>query len=449
MKPSIGAAPRAFGLSLLLMTASCVAASADQNPQGTDELGDSNPFLEESVEDGKADTGYLNLSGREIEVTLEADITIKYGVPPLPAPLDLAQYAVTYLRERKAFYLQILAEDDQAPNRVQWKVDGEWITAAQAKKLSSTKLTHFRIPGMNAVLLNSEANKVSVGQVIKARVPTALYDVMKSAGKTCADENSHISLSQSVYWYLWNPDRSGCKLATQDMTLTVTKVTSGNTPSYPEYNQLWSDNQLTVSVQYGKLEDGDVQSDPNWRNADQFCKWLADAGFREQPKQAMGRRFSKTTAAGRTETVDVYYPDLFEDVTDYAHKANWQKEVSEHEVVIYLGHSVLGTGSAYDDVKYPSFYQILYIGGCLGYEYYVNPVLQGKGDWGKVDIVSSITENLYSENNPGTAAFLAKLFKGFETSGKMSWQQIMSGINSRLGHAHFGVSGARDNRFRP
>jgi len=118
-------------------------------------------------------------------------------------------------------------------------------------------------------------------------------------------------------------------------------------------------------------------------------------------------------------------------------------------VVIYLGHSVLGTGSAYDDVHYPDFYQIQFIGGCLGYEYYVRPVLNGHQGWANVDAVASIVENLYTEMNPASGAFLAKLFWGFENGGKASWQDIMAAINNELGHEHFGVAGARDNCFTP
>ena len=58
-------------------------------------------------------------------------------------------------------------------------------------------------------------------------------------------------------------------------------------------------------------------------------------------------------------------------------------------------------------------------------------------------------ENGYNELNPVTGAFLAKLFYGFEHQGRSSWQQIMSAINNKLGHSHFGVSGARDNCFTP
>jgi hypothetical protein len=408
-----------------------------------------NPFLssDEAV-DGKADTGYLNTAGREVEVTLEAELEGTSAWNVFQAPPYLAQYATTYLRARKQIYLQIINEDSTAPDRVEWRVDGKWLSASQAKSQPVSKLTHFRIPAVNTVLLNSEAKSLAVGQVIKAKVPLRPYSTFADYGSKCADPNSHISLGQSTYWYLWNPERSGCAAKTQELTLTISKLTAKNPTSYPEYDKLWADGKLTVVVLFGKLDDeGTIEDDWNWGAADRFVSWLEQAGFSEQSAE-LGRRFVQTQG-DRTKIVDVYYPDLFHSVADYAHLANWQKAVREHEVVAYLGHSVLGTGSAYDDVDYPSSYQIMFVGGCLGYEYYVQPVLDGKGSWANVDAVASIVENLYTEMNPATAAFLAKLFYGFDNGGKASWQQIMGAVNKRLGHNHFGVAGARGNCFSP
>ena len=66
-----------------------------------------------------------------------------------------------------------------------------------------------------------------------------------------------------------------------------------------------------------------------------------------------------------------------------------------------------------------------------------------------MDAVASIVENLYTEMTPAASAFLAKLFHGFDNGGRASWQEIMGSINKKLGHAHFGVSGARGNCFSP
>ncbi len=180
-----------------------------------------NPFLEQTALDGKADTAYLNPDGIEIEVDMEADISTS-AWQSKTGPAYLGQFAVTYLRSRKIMYLESLAEIASSRERVEWLVDGEWISAAYAEALNADKLTHFRIRGVNAVLLHDAADGVEVGTIIEAPVPRVPYSVMADAGEDCADSNGHITLSQSIYWYLWNPSKSECTLDTQQMTLTVT-----------------------------------------------------------------------------------------------------------------------------------------------------------------------------------------------------------------------------------
>jgi hypothetical protein len=406
-----------------------------------------NPFLTVE-EEGKEDTGYLNVRGVEIHTTIEADIEAPdYQI--FNAPAELAQFAVTYLREKDNFYLEILAEDATAADRVEWLVDGEWLTREQAEAVERSRLTHFRMQEVNSVVLGSDAESITAGTVYNARVPKKPMSVMTDAGDACATPDSHISLSQSVYWYLWNPDHSGCNAdLVQTMTVTVTEVLPRNPESYPEYDRLWEDGRLDVVVLFGKLDDGDVADDYNWENVKALSDWLIQAGFAEAESAPMGRRFSRT-AGELTVVVDIYGPDIFHSVADYTRFPNWQKAVSEHEVVMYNGHSVLGTGYAFEQVVYPDFYQIFQVASCLSYEYYVRPVLAGKGGWENVEVISNVEPTYYSENLPLVSTLLAKLFHGFENEGRTSWQDIMEAVSRRLGHSRFGVSGARGNCFSP
>src|SRR5262245_34812692 len=112
-----------------------------------------NPFLEDQSNLGKADTAYSNPDGVEVEVDLEAD-AVASDYQLADAPALIGQYAMTYLRERGLIYIESLAEDASSDQRVEWRVDGSWLTAAQAAGLSKDKLTHWRIRGINAVLLH-------------------------------------------------------------------------------------------------------------------------------------------------------------------------------------------------------------------------------------------------------------------------------------------------------
>ncbi|MBW1808402.1 MAG: proprotein convertase P-domain-containing protein [Deltaproteobacteria bacterium] len=407
-----------------------------------------NPFLEKGMDNGKEDTGYVNLRGVEVHVTVEADIqAASYHI--FDAPAELAQFAVTYLRKRDNFYLEILAEDSTSAERVEWLVDGEWLTRAEAAQVDKSKLTHFRMLEVNAVVLNSAASNIQTGKVFEAKVPVKHESIMRDADDKCADYNSHIDLGQSIYWYLWNPTRSNCPAELlQTMTLTVAEVLPNNPESYPEYDKLWEDGKLTAAVFFGKLDDGDVADDYNWGNFNKLSTWLTDAGFTQEENVEMGRRFIKATG-DLSVVIDVYGPDIFHSVADYARFQNWQSAVSTHEIVMYNGHSVLGTGYAFERAVYPDYYQIFQVASCLSYEYYVRPVLAGKGSWDKIDILSNVQPTYYSENFPLTTTVLAKLIWGFENNGRASWQDIMEAVSRKLGHSRFGVSGARGNCYSP
>jgi subtilisin-like proprotein convertase family protein len=426
---------------------SLVIGCGSQSTQSEVDYGP-NPFLEKGMDNGKEDTGYLNLRGVEVHVTIEADIqAASYRI--FDAPAELAQFAVTYLRKRSNFYLEILAEDSTSDERVEWLVDGEWLTRAEAAQVDKSKLTHFRMLEVNAVVLNSAANNITVGKVFEAKVPIKHESIMGDADDKCADYNSHIDLGQSIYWYLWNPTRSNCPSELiQTMTLTVAEVLPNNPESYPEYDELWEDGKLTAAVFFAKLDDGDVADDYNWANVNKLATWLEEAGFSEQEEAEMGRRFIKASG-DLSVVIDIYGPDIFHSVADYARFSNWQAAVSTHEIVMYNGHSVLGTGYAFERAVYPDSYQIFQVASCLSYEYYVRPVLAGKGSWDNIDVLSNVQPTYYSENFPLTTTVLAKLIWGFENNGRASWQDIMEAVSRKLGHARFGVSGARGNCFSP
>jgi hypothetical protein len=147
--------------------------------------------------------------------------------------------------------------------------------------------------------------------------------------------------------------------------------------------------------------------------------------------------------------IDLYSPREFSGLGDFTHFANFQKALSEHEVVAYDGHSMLGASDFWARPTYPSFYQVFLYGGCLGYEYYVKPILHGKGDsWAKLDIVSSVVEVTASANEFAAPA-IAKIIYGIQYGGRSSWRNIMLTVRNNVGDSTFGVSGVRDNCFTP
>lgn len=404
-----------------------------------------NPFLEDQGGTSKEDTLYYNPDGVEVEVDLEADIEGP-AWRLFDGPAELGQYAVTYLRKRGQFFLESLAEDATSDERVEWLVEGTWLTAAEARDLPGEQLTHFRIRGVNAVLLFDWADDAHQGKVFTAEVPVNPYTVMTDAGESCADPDSHINLSQSVYWYQWNPDRAGCEMRTQQMTVTISRMLPTNQTVYPEYDRLVEDGKVTAVILFGQIGDELDDWDPGVRNLKRMARWLEEAGFGESTGP-VGRRFGKQVADTYVE-IDLYSPYDFSGLSDHANFPNFQRAIAEHEIVAYDGHSMLGASDFWSRPAYPVFYQVFLYGGCLGYEYYVRPIVEGKGGWNNVDIVSSVVE-VSADANYYAGPFLAKLVWAIDHGYDVSWRDMLLAIRNRVGDSTFGVSGVRDNCFTP
>jgi hypothetical protein len=252
-----------------------------------------------------------------------------------------------------------------------------------------------------------------------------------------------------VYWYRWEPEQSSCKIATQDLQVTVSKVfPTTNSARYPEYDQLVADGKLTVVIMFGEIDDGPItESETGMQSFKRYASWLADAGFKSVTAP-LGKRYEKTVG-GVLVQIDLYSPREFSGLDDFSHFDNFQKALGEHEVVAWDGHSMLGASDFWSRPQYPSGYQIFLYGGCLGYEYYVRPILHGKGDsWAKLDIMSSVVEVTASANEFAAPA-VAKLVWGLDHGKRASWRSILLKVRESVGDSTFGVSGVRDNCFTP
>ncbi len=435
------------GLALLALVVPACSGGSDSPSQQEPFSSGPNPFTEDQGNPGKADTEYFNPNGIEVEVDLEADVTASSG-RIWDAPAELGQFALTYLRKRGQFYLESLAEDSLSDRRVEWRVNGTWMTAEEARKLPSTSgLNHFRLRGVNAVLLRSASQGVQEGTVFTATVPTSPYTLMTDVASRCADSNSHITLDSSVYWYLWNPDKSGCDAKTQDMTLTVSKMFPTGKLTYPEYDQLIADGKVTAVVLFGQVDDGEVkESDYGMQAYHEMAGWLEQGGYEAVASAPVGMRYAKKIGQVSME-IDLYSPRDFAGLGDYAHFANLERAVSEHEIVVYRGHSMLGASDFWSRPDYPDFYQIFLYGGCLGYEYYIRPIVEKKNGWAKLDMVSSVVE-VSVMADPG-GAFLAKLAWSLDHGYSASWKDLLGAIRNDVGDSTFGASGVRDNCYSP
>jgi hypothetical protein len=187
--------------------------------------------------------------------------------------------------------------------------------------------------------------------------------------------------------------------------------------------------------------------------------WLIHDDFEEDSPPVVGskptgRRFTK---AGETKiVVDLFGPDEFAGLGDHANFDVFQSAIKEHEVVVYDGHSMLGASDFWSRPEYPDTYQIFLYGGCLGYQYYIRPILKAKGGWEKLDLMSSV-EVVSSSVDEFAKPVLQGLFWGVRNMPDPSesdpylpsWNDMMRSVNLKIRKPYFGVSGVRDNCFTP
>lgn len=414
--------------------------------------GEDNVFKDaEACAEQKPDTGYVtSLDAREMELTLEADVTAP-GSDLARAPLEVGQFALTYLRENKDLYVASLAEDFvDGDKQIEWKIGTAWKTWNAMSSTERTGARHFRLTRVNAVLLNATRNGAAEGKTFSATVPVAPTTLMNDVGNKCAQEG-HITASRDTYWYVWSPTKTGCTAKLQQATATVTKLLPKGATVYPEYNKLYADKQLDVVVFFGQVDDTPSPGDYSYTAIASLKRALVAAGFKAGTA-AKGERMTRTKL-GITANVDIYSPKEFSGLQDYAHAQNFYDAVKSHEVVIYNGHSVLGASDFWANPQIyqdPTRYQIFLYNGCLGYEYYVAPILAGKKSDANVDVVANIVETPFSIMVQETSSAIALLLTNAEKGGKTSWQSILTKANTIAGgDSFYGVSGARTNTFKP
>ena len=68
--------------------------------------------------------------------------------------------------------------------------------------------------------------------------------------------------------------------------------------------------------------------------------------------------------------------------------------------------------------------------------------------WAKLDIMSSVVE-VSATANEFAAPAIAKLVWALDHGYKATWRQILTAVRNNVGDSTFGVSGVRDNKFKP
>jgi hypothetical protein len=448
---------------LAVALAGSALGAAGCTPEGSGGGGsaaDGNAFsdAESRALEQKFDTGWVSsLDAVEVELDFEADLDPAAGFWDAKAPLKLGQFALTYLRNNSNVFIQSLAEDyANGSNSVEWLVDGAWKRGDDPAVLVA-RPTHYRLRGVSAVVLEpDQSDDALLGTTYEAVVPKRASKLFSEAGDDCGSGHGSIEVSQSVYWYAWTPEKATCSdELKQTISLTVSKVLPRAGATYPEYNRLLEDGRIDVVVFFGQVGHEELdETDYAFPLIKKFSAQLEAANFRKAAQAPRGIRYLRDQD-GVQVVVDIYTPFEFAGLSDYANVGNFDEAVRTHEIIVWNGHSVLG-GS--DFWARPEIYegdaarkyQIFLYNGCLGYEYYVNPILEGKKSWDNVDLVTNTLETPFSIVVDETSAPLGLIIGGAANGGTTSWQTILSKMNDIAGWGgYYGASGVRTNAFTP
>ena len=370
--------------------------------------------------------------------------------------------------------------------------------------------------------------KYGAGRRLSATLPLRPQGLFERVGGECATDHhdelrnqqviSPDHLEPSNLFYFWDPDKASCRARLQPSDLhEASYELLGSSHServvYPEYDQLVSDDTLTITALFAPLHavehGGKLASDePAVASAEGFVARLTapKLGFalvrRIEPGGAL---LQKTTESGLVIRIEVHGPlalaagaiqyggdeycrcfpgaaeqdDCDPEVLRGAHRAQElvRRAVRESEIYYYKGHSNFGLYSLFADptVYRRDRYQIIFNDGCNTYGYYTQQVLQArKGEADPrgdrfVDIVNN--PNASGPNTEETALELLELLMqgasaehAKRATRAYSWNRLIRYTNGHaewrykrdVDHYHlndrveiYGVSGASRNVYQP
>lgn len=319
-------------------------------------------------------------------------------------------------------------------------------------------------------------------------LPYNYKQLRTAAWKKCTDQNpEHQDVSS--FWYYWDPERYGCdhelNVQYQEIYPKLTNPTRQTKSSYPEYQNMITDNKIKMTFAFGYVEDN---ANPNP---------FADSDY------GMGQfrtfiSLVKNNLRGTQFTEEAILENKYLGAIDankrIGSKVNFIRRGLEYEIKIvaaadidqmelfaqsfsadhdsffgWFGHSRVGNGfdaskfnnMVVSNTKYYSLtsnYQMIYWAGCNSYSYYTKPFFDFKANLldrdpagtKALDIISNGLPSYFSLN----AVNAEVLFKSLLfIEQHYSYQQIVSELEQQSGAAGVtvlvNVLGDEDNNLEP
>jgi len=203
-------------------------------------------------------------------------------------------------------------------------------------------------------------------------------------GHDCAEHGAH-DVSSGNLWYYFRPSQSGCKLDTADVVslkADVSKSVLNTDGKYPEYDQVWDDNELRVVAIFGKYESGATStSDAGISAYNQFVstirtKWGGGTVTPSDAPTSPGVKvpdveYQVTLADGKKLIVNALLVDEISSAPEKFYQ-RYEGLSTEADIIFYNGHAGLGQ-NVRALAKRGEFragkYQIIFMNGCDTFAY--------------------------------------------------------------------------------
>lgn len=429
---------------------------------------------------GKSDTGYMSNLATELEGEFE-------GVVMLDVSRDTPEEKQKLLEDlrNKSWQLKdtVISHVKFSKNKLNMEslhmnlysdvieaesielVDDKWIEVKYKARLESI-VSHEELEKAGKSIENILANPTTT-----VKLPADPRNLFDRVGESCAEGFEQGELHNYNYFYYFSPDKEECDIELVEAQFTVSSLAPPAETTYPEYDRLAADHKVTAIVIFGAAGHEEEVSNYDWGMMEwrDFKRYMVARGFSKVEDLNPGERFRRVRN-GIEEIIDIISP------TDIYHNPEsdsiFKKGISEHEIILYNGHSFYGSLNVLRDCSvYPQdTYQIFYMGSCWSYEYYTRQIFECKKSeddpygWDLADVVNDTEAGWFHNNAEFSRILLTNLFAGVETGGKdgsryYTWFNIISAMNRHAintwrlygtkTHEIMGVSGVKNNKYDP
>ena len=215
---------------------------------------------------------------------------------------------------------------------------------------------------------------------------SGLDEFVEKYGHDCVDWGAH-DVTSGIMWYYYRPDSYRCELSDDDVVKLEASVTPSDiqtTGKFPEYHEIWKDEELRVLAVFGKYDDGATSNgDAGIRAYNRFVAEmkdkLADYELTTEPAEVSDSPgvetpeivFEARLADGRSVKV---YALLVDNVrtAGATFDARYAELSTRSDLIIYSGHSGLGANIRALASKgrwVEGQYAIVFMNGCDTYAY--------------------------------------------------------------------------------